>query len=132
MFASSLNVHPKDKRFVSVSSCKKHDRNIWMWNKRDGELRNTNTNQCLTVQQSIEIWAGPLSDGSQAVLLLNRNSTSSEVITVKWTDLSWPANQWARVRDLWVRQDVGMFFGSYTSPNIERHAVQMLKITPIH
>ncbi|CAF1035035.1 unnamed protein product [Rotaria sordida] len=103
-----------------------------IWNQTDGLLKNTDNGQCLTVEQNIEIWAGPLSDGSQAVLLLNRNSTTTEVITVKWTDLGWPTNQWAHVRDLWARQDLGMFFSSYTSPNIERHAVQMLKITPIH
>ena len=105
---------------------------MWRWNEVDGTLRNNNNDQCLTVEQNIEIWAGPLSDGSQAVLLLNRNSPSSESITVKWTDLGWPTNQWGHVRDLWARQDVGMFYGSYTSPNIEQHAVQMLKITPNH
>ncbi|CAF1070281.1 unnamed protein product [Adineta steineri] len=126
-----LNVYNEDQRFVNITSCNKHNNYIWIWNESDGLLRNTENNQCLTAQQSIEIWAGPLSDGSQAVLLLNRNSTSSEIITVKWTDLGWPANQWARVRDLWARQDIGLFYSSYTSPNIERHAVQMLKITPI-
>lgn len=104
----------------------------WKWNKRDGSLKNIDKNQCLTVQQSIEIWAGPLADGSKAVLLLNRNSTNSEIITVKWTDLGWPSNQWALVRDLWTRKDIGMFLGSYTSSNIEPHAVQMLKVTPNH
>ncbi|CAF2944049.1 unnamed protein product [Rotaria sp. Silwood2] len=127
-----LNVHNHNKRIVSVSYCKKQDSQIWLWNQNDGLLKNTDNDQCLTVAQNIEIWAGPLFDGSQAVLLLNRNSTTSEIITVKWTDLGWPTNQWARVRDLWARQDVGIFFSSYTSPKIERHAVQMLKITPIH
>jgi alpha-galactosidase len=86
------------------------------------------SNQCLTVQQSVEIWAGPLADGSQAVLLLNRNSTESEIITVQWTDLGWSANQWASVRDLWARRDLGVFYEGYISPSIERHAVQMLRI----
>jgi alpha-galactosidase len=82
--------------------------------------------------QGTEVWAGPLADGSQAVLLLNRNSPGSEMITVKWTDLGWSADEKAQVRDLWAHQDVGTFTTNYTSPNIERHAVQMLKITPIH
>jgi alpha-galactosidase len=104
----------------------------WVWNKSDGSLRNIDHSRCLTVQQNIEIWAGPLFNGSQAVLLLNRNSSDSEIITVKWTDLGWPASQAALVRDLWARKDVGTFTDHYTSPSIERHAVQMLKITPIH
>ncbi|CAF4627709.1 unnamed protein product [Rotaria sp. Silwood1] len=126
-----LSVHNQNKRIVSVSSCSQSDSQTWIWDQTNGLLKHTDNGQCLTVEQSIEIWAGPLFDGSQAVLLLNRNSSTSETITVKWTDLGWPANQWARVRDLWARKDVGIFFSSYTSPEIERHAVQMLKITPI-
>jgi alpha-galactosidase len=86
----------------------------------------------VSTPQGTEVWAGPLADGSQAVVLLNRNSAGSEMITVKWTDLGWPVDQKAQVRDLWAHQDVGTFTTNYTSPNIERHAVQMLKITPIH
>jgi hypothetical protein len=126
-----LNVRSQDKHFVSVSPCDQQENHVWLWNEFDGSLRNTDNGQCLTVQQDTEIWAGPLSDGSKAVLLLNRNSMGSEVITVKWTDLGWPANQKARVRDLWARQDVGTFADNYTSPSIERHAVQMLKVTPV-
>lgn len=106
--------------------------NLWKWNKTDGLIRNAVNTECLTVSQITEIWAGPLSDESQAVLLFNRNSTTSEVITIKWTDLGWSANQRASVRDLWTHQDLGVFLGSYTSPSIERHAVQMLKITRVH
>ncbi len=49
----------------------------------------------------IEICEGPLSDGSQDVLSLNCNNIGSKVITVKWMDLCWPANQTNWVRDLW-------------------------------
>ncbi|CAF4047687.1 unnamed protein product, partial [Rotaria sordida] len=77
----------------------------------------------------LEIWAGPLSDGSQAVLLFNRVDSGSEPITVKWSDIGFPINQSDVVRDLWARKDLGTFTGSYTSPNIDHHAVMMLKIT---
>lgn len=90
-----------------------------------------NKQRCLTVQHDLEIWSGPLSDGSKAVLLLNRNSTISESITVTWSDLGWPSNQSALVRNLWTRKDIGIFQNNYTSPNIERHGVQMLKIKQI-
>ena len=37
-----------------------------------------------------EIWAGPLSDGSKAVILLNRgNNTAQTDITVEWSDIGW-------------------------------------------
>ena len=78
----------------------------------------------------MEVWAGPLKDGSQAVLLLNRGTSGSETITVKWTDIGFPADKAATVRDLWAQKDLGSFTGSYTSPNIDFHAVMMLKVTP--
>ncbi|UJR29415.1 hypothetical protein I4U23_010627 [Adineta vaga] len=80
-------------------------RQKWIYDVNDGQIKSVMNGQCLTIdkgdsneltniittscqiQQNIEIWAGPLSDGSQAVLLFNRNSTDSEIITVKWTDL---------------------------------------------
>jgi alpha-galactosidase len=83
----------------------------------------------LTVRETLEIWAGPFSDGSQAVVLFNRGNSGSESITVKWTDLGFPLDRSATVRDLWARKDLGTFTGSYTSPNINFHQVMMLKIT---
>ncbi len=84
----------------------------------------------LTYKPQLEIWAGPLADGSKAVLLLNRVDSGSEPLTVQWTDIGLPLTQQALVRDLWQHQDLGTFTGDYTSPNINAHAVQMLKITP--
>jgi alpha-galactosidase len=75
------------------------------------------------------VWAGPLSGGSQAVVLLNRGDSNSEQITVNWTDISFPVDHSAVVRDLWAHKDIGTFTGSYTSPNIDPHAVMMLNIT---
>ncbi|CAF1528017.1 unnamed protein product, partial [Rotaria sordida] len=56
-----------------------------------------------------------LSDGSQAVLLFNRVNSGSETITVEWSDIGFPTNHSAIVRDLWARKDLGTFTGSYTS-----------------
>ena len=85
--------------------------------------------QYLTVELELEIWAGPLEGGSQAVVLLNRGDNDNEHITVKWTDIGFPADHSASVRDLWAHQDLGVFKGSFTSPMIVPHAVMMLKIT---
>jgi alpha-galactosidase len=79
--------------------------------------------------QDLEVWAGPLSGGSQAVLLLNRADSGSEPITVKWTDIGFPAEKAATIRDLWAHKDLGSFTGSFTSPNIDSHSVMMLNIT---
>lgn len=128
-FFHSLDVLFLDGPGVDVYECSQQDNEEWMWNPADSTVRRLRNGQCLTVRETLEIWAGPLSDGSQAVVLFNRANIGSEPITVKWTDIGFPANHSALVRDLWARTDLGTFTGSYTSPNINFHEVMMLKIT---
>lgn len=112
-------------------SCNHQDNQIWIWNSTYGTFKNQHTGQCLTVLEQLEIWAGPLKDGSQAVILLNRGDVYSQKITVQWTDIGFPANRSATVRDLWRRMDIGIFKSYFTSPIIDPHASMMLKITPV-
>ncbi len=114
---------------VDTHTCDKQEYQQWLWNATDGTVRTQHDGQCLTVVQELEVWAGPLSDHSQAVVLLNRGNSGSESITVKWTDIGFPNDQTAVVRDLWARKDLGIFTGSFTSPNINYHSVIMLRIT---
>lgn len=111
-------------------SCDIQDDQAWIFNLTDGTVRNKLNGKCVTVEAELEIWAGPLSDGSQAVLLLNRGNIGSEPITVQWNDIGLAPNQSALVRDLYGQKDLGTFTGSYTSPDIDFHASLMLKITP--
>ncbi|CAF1364364.1 unnamed protein product [Rotaria sordida] len=129
MNGKCLNVYNFDGPNVDVHTCNKQDNQEWIWNSMDGTVRNKYNGACLTSEAELEIWAGPLSDGSQAVLLFNRVNSGSEPITVEWSDIGFPTNHSAIVRDLWARKDLGTFTGSYTSPNIDHHAVVMLKIT---
>jgi len=75
-----------------------------------------------------EVWAGPLADGSVAVVLLNRGSDSQK-ITAQWTDIDLPASTKANVRDLWQFKDVGQFTGSFTA-TVNGNASVMIKVTP--
>ena len=109
--------------------CNKALTQRWIWNATDGTVKSESSNQCLTVPLELEVWAGPLLGGSQAVVLLNRGGSGSEEITVQWTDIGFPAGHSALVRDLWARKDVGIFIGNYTSPKIDSHSVMMLNIT---
>ena len=129
-FCCSLDVLFLDGPGVDVYECSQEDNQEWLWNATDRTVRRFRNGQCLTVRETLEIWAGPLSDGSQAVVLFNRANNGSESITVKWTDIGFAADHSALVRDLWARKDLGIFTGSYTSPNISFHEVTMLKITP--
>ncbi len=81
------------------------------------------------MKPELEVWAGPLLGGSQAVVLLNLADNGSEAITVKWSDIGFPVDHSATIRDLWAHQDLGVFIGNYTSPKIDSHAVMMLNIT---
>jgi hypothetical protein len=70
-----------------------------------------------------------LTGGSQAVVLLNRGTVGSESITVKWTDIGFPANKAANVGDLWAHKNLGLYRGSFTSPYIDFQSAMMLNIT---
>ena len=126
----SLDVHNFTGPNVEAYPCNGGPNQVWTWNSADQTLLSKSAEKFLTYKPQLEIWAGPLSDGSQAVLLFNRVDSGSSPITVQWTDIGFSATQQALVRDLWQHNDVGTFTGSYTSPSINAHAVQMLKITP--
>lgn len=104
---------------------------MWIWNEKDGTITSKSSGGCLAIPFELEVWAGPLFGGSQAVVLLNRADSGSEEITVQWNDIGFPPNHSATVRDLWAHQDLGTFTGSFTSPKINTHAAMMLNITLI-
>ena len=72
----------------------------------------------------LEVWVRPLADGSKAVGLFNRGE-STMPITVNFNTIG--AGPTALVRDLWERQDVGTFTGSYTA-QVPHHGVAFIKI----
>src|SRR4051812_40797662 len=114
---------------VEAFTCNKQENQMWIWNATDRTVKSKGNNECLMVQPELEVWAGPLTGGSQAVVLLNRGDSGSEQITVKWSDIGFPTDHSALVRDLWARKDLGTFTGNYTSSKIDPHAVMMLNIT---
>jgi len=85
-------------------------------------------------QGANEAWAGPLRDGSRAVVLFNRHSRYSQYktqnITIEWIDLGYPPSTKAVVRDLYTRTDLGVFTHSYMGI-VDLHGCKALKITPL-
>ena len=77
-----------------------------------------------------DVWAGPLSDGSFAVLLLNRGNGTT-AITANWKDFGLDPSKEASVRDLWAHKDLPMAKGSVTA-NVDKHGMVMFRITPTH
>jgi hypothetical protein len=125
----SLEVHNSYGPNVYALLCTGHQNQRWIWNATDGTVKSESSGQHLTVPLELEVWAGPLSGGSQAVVLLNRSDNDNEQITVKWSDIGFPVDHSAAVRDLWAHRDLGVFTGNYTSPNIVSHGAMMLNIT---
>jgi alpha-galactosidase len=74
-----------------------------------------------------EVWARPLAGNAKAVILLNRGDAPVR-IKVTLHELGWP-EQPARVRDLWLKRDMGWVRDSY-SAQVAPHGVVMLRLTP--
>lgn len=121
-----------DEKTVNSNECTGRNSQLWFSMQDDNTIRTKSTKHCLSAEAEQEVWAGPLSDGSQAVVLLNRDNQHSHKITVQWIDIGFPSNHTALVRDLWKHKDIGTFKGSYTSSKIKSHSVQMLKISLIN
>lgn len=83
----------------------------------------------IDLHHDTEVWAGPLADGSKAVVAFNRANSITQNILVSFTDLGWNSTSQVKVRDLWLHQDLGQFQGNYTAHDVESHGVQMLKMT---
>ncbi len=128
-FIISFEVYNSIGPNVDTYPCNQRPNQNWTFNETDGTIRHKYSGACLTVSLELEVWAGPLSGGSQAVILFNRGLNNNEQITVKWTDIGFPADHSALVRDLWARKDLGIFTDHFTSPNIPSHGVMMLNIT---
>ena len=82
----------------------------------------------LSISGTQEVWGGPLSDGSSAVLLFN-SGTNTATITAQWTTIGFPSSTAATVRDLWRHRDMGTFTGQYAA-TVGPHGVVMIKVTP--
>jgi hypothetical protein len=128
-YSLTVDVYGYDGPSVDTFICNGQENQKWIWNATDGTVKNKHKDECLTVPLELEVWAGPLSGGSQAVVLLNRGDSNDDQITVKWTDIGFPVDHSAVIRDLWAQKDIGVFTGSYTSPKIDAHGVMMLNIT---
>lgn len=74
----------------------------------------------------LEVWMKPLSDGSKAVGLFNRE-TGEESVTVNFSDIG--VSGAAKVRDLWEHKNLGVYRNSFTA-TVPTHGVVMINVTP--
>ncbi|MBW8864655.1 MAG: NPCBM/NEW2 domain-containing protein [Verrucomicrobia bacterium] len=78
---------------------------------------------------SSEIWSKALGNDftTRAVVLLNRDTNNSAIITCNWTNLALQPGS-ATVRDLWGHTNVGVFTDSFTA-TVPPYGSMLLKIT---
>jgi alpha-galactosidase len=74
-----------------------------------------------------EVWARTLADGSRAVGLFNAGDLDTTV-TVNWSDLKIAGRY--RVRDLWLRRDLGAQASSYAA-TVPAHGAVLLRLSKI-
>ena len=72
----------------------------------------------------LEMWGRPLSDGTMAIGIFNRG-LAPQPVTARWADLGLRGRQ--RVRDLWLRKDLGTFEDGFTAV-VARHGVALVKV----
>lgn len=72
----------------------------------------------------VDVWARPLSDGTMAVGLFNRNPVAAPISTT-WKELGMSDRQ--PVRDLWQHKDLGMFDTGFAA-TVPRHGAIFIKV----
>jgi len=97
----------------------------WTYNPSDRTLKSLD--MCLSVQnpkELMEAWMGPLADGTYALVVVNRAS-SSQTGKFSFADLGLTASK-VSLRDLWEHKDLGSF--TEISVELKAHASVMYKL----
>lgn len=80
----------------------------------------------ISKEETREVWAKDMEDGSKAVGLFNRGETAQPV-TITWKTLGITGNQ--RVRDLWRQQDIATSTSDFTA-TVASHGVVLVRVIP--
>lgn len=75
-------------------------------------------------REGLEIYNKPLSDGTTAVLFLNKDSLPHD-LTVTWEQVGLKGSQ--PVRDLWLEKDLGIFKESFTAKGLTRNGLLLIR-----
>jgi len=99
-----LDVYDHEGPSVQTYPCDGSESQKWEYDPTEHTLKTKG--KCLSSfvePETTEVWAGNLSDGSYAVLLLNRASNSS-IVEISWKEIGFNEKK-AKLRDLWERKD---------------------------
>ena len=73
----------------------------------------------------IEVYNKPLSDGTTAIMLLNKGNKTAR-ISIPWTLIGLSGKQ--PVYDVWARRNLGLSDGGFTSEALEQHDHMLLRV----
>ncbi len=79
--------------------------------------------------EAVEIWVKPLNDGSIAVGLFNLGKREKRIATVAWESIGLHDRRSCVVRDLWAKENLGVFTGDF-STCVDSHDVSLVRIIP--
>ena len=84
----------------------------------------------LSTEGSLQIWAGPLSEGKFVIMALNesKNATSIAIPLNRIPNLENPEGKY-KIRDIWEAKDLGSSGRSIILPNIGSHQTKVLVIS---
>ena len=121
-FKRCLRIRNKPIPYVETHFC--NESHSWEYDEKEETFKAEG--KCLSsMVDSIETWAGNLSDNTYAVLLLNRASVSSK-IGFSLKDLGLNTKNKFKLRDLWLKKDIGI----YDNYNVylDSHDSQLFKV----
>ena len=125
-----LDVYNHKGPSVQTYTCDGSESQKWEYDEEQHTLKtNGKCLSSLVNTEVTEVWAGNLSDGTYAVLLLNRASIAANV-EITWKEIGFKENG-AKLRELWERIDMGVYKDSYYV-FLKPHESQFLKVTPVH
>ena len=124
-----MHMHSFDYLYVQSRPCNHKRKQKWKYDEKEHTLKSKG--KCLTIymnEEAKEVWAGKLSNGTYAVLLLNKASFTYDV-EITWKEIGIKHIN-AKLRDLWERKDLGIFKKGY-KVTLKSHSSQLIKVTPI-
>jgi len=90
--------------------------------------QNSSNNRQVSSKSGAVIWGAELPESDERIVaLFNTSQTDPLNVTVKWRDLGAPAS--CSVRDLWNRQELGIFNNEFSAA-VNRHGAGLYKIKP--
>ncbi len=81
----------------------------------------------ISSENDIEIYCKDLANGDFAVALLNRSGSSKDII-VNFSELPLEDGKTYIFRDLWAKEDVGEYSGSFSVSNVASHETKVYRV----